>query len=96
LPNYVHLVMGLYFALVSGLVIAYDLTTMSPRKRVRKSDNLLTSEVASVLGISQRTLLRRLAAGIWPEPMRDPENNYRMWRPIEVQQLREALERERQ
>jgi hypothetical protein len=49
-----------------------------------------------VLGISQRTLLRRLAAGIWPEPMRDPENNYRIWRPIEVQQLREALERERQ
>jgi len=91
-----NLVMGLYFALVSGLVIAYDLTTMSPRKRVRKSDNLLTSEVASVLGISQRTLLRRLAAGIWPEPMRDPENNYRMWRPSEVQQLREALERERQ
>jgi len=87
--------MGLYFALVWGLVIAYSLHTMSPRKRVRKSDNLRTSEVASVVGISQRTLLRRLAAGVWPEPMRDPENNYRMWRPAEVQQLREELERER-
>jgi predicted DNA-binding transcriptional regulator AlpA len=87
--------MGLYFALVWGLVIAYSLHTMAPRKRVRKSDNLRTSEVASVLGISQRTLLRRLAAGVWPEPMRDPENNYRMWRPAEVQQLREELERER-
>ena len=68
---------------------------MSPRKRVRKSENLLTSEVASVLGVSQRTLLRKLATGAWPEPMRDPENNYRIWRPAEVQALREELERER-
>jgi len=68
---------------------------MSTRKNVRKSENLRTSEVASVLGISQRTLLRRLAAGIWPEPMRDPQNNYRTWRPAEVQRLREELERER-
>jgi hypothetical protein len=87
--------MGLYFRLVSHSLTTYDHLTMSPRKRVRKSDKLLTSEVASVLGISQRTLLRRLAAGIWEEPMRDPENNYRMWRPGEVQKLREELERER-
>ena len=96
LLKYVQGVMGLYFGLAEGLGIAYDSITMSPRKRVRTSDKLRTSEVASVLGISQRTLLRRLAAGIWPEPMRDPENNYRMWRPAEVQQLREELERERQ
>ena len=94
--KYVHSVMGLYFGYPLGPAAAYYSITMSPRKRVRKSDNLRTSEVASVLGISQRTLLRRLAAGIWPEPMRDPENNYRMWRPAEVQQLREELERERQ
>ena len=87
--------MGLYFRLVSHSLTAYHLLTMSPRKRVRKSDKLLTSEVASVLGISQRTLLRRLAGGVWEEPMRDPENNYRMWRPAEVQKLREELERER-
>ena len=68
---------------------------MSPRKNVRKSESLSTSEVASVLGISQRTLLRRLAAGIWPEPMRDPQNNYRVWRPSEVQMLREELDKER-
>ena len=60
----------------------------------RKSENLRTSEVAGVLGISQSTLLRRLAAGIWPEPMRDPQNNYRVWRPTEVQRLREELEKE--
>lgn len=84
------------FRLAFNLELAYDSITMSPRKRVRKSDNLSSSEVASVLGISQRTLLRRLAAGIWPEPMRDPANNYRMWRPAEVQQLREELERETQ
>ena len=90
------LVMGLYFGLAFRLEVAYDSITMSPRKRVRKSDNLSSSEVASVLGISQRTLLRRLAAGVWPEPMRDPTNNYRMWRPAEVQQLREELEREKQ
>jgi len=88
--------MGLYFALGFARLVLYYSGTMSPRKRVRKSDNLTSSEVASVLGISQRTLLRRLAAGTWPEPMRDPENNYRMWRPAEVQQLREELERERQ
>jgi len=68
---------------------------MSTRRNLRKSENLLTSEVASVLGISQRTLLRRLTAGIWPEPMRDPQNNYRVWRLAEVQMLREELDKER-
>jgi len=68
---------------------------MSTRRNVRKSENLLTSEVASVLGISQRTLLRRLTAGTWPEPMRDPQNNYRVWRLTEVQMLREGLDKER-
>ena len=84
--------MGLYLGILFGQS-PHRIDYMSPRKRIRKLDYLLTAEVASVLGVSQRTLLRRLAAGIWPEPMRDPENNYRMWRPVEVQHLREVLER---
>jgi predicted DNA-binding transcriptional regulator AlpA len=64
----------------------------SPRKT---SVWLRTSEVASVLSISHRTLLRKLAAGKIPEPARDPENNYRMWRPEEVEAIHQELLREK-
>jgi hypothetical protein len=45
--------------------------------------------------MSQRTLLRKLAAGKVPEPARDPENNYRIWRPEEVEETRQLLLREK-
>jgi predicted DNA-binding transcriptional regulator AlpA len=56
---------------------------------------LRSAEVASVLGISHRTLMRKLAAGKIPEPARDPINNYRQWRPEEVEAIHQQLVREK-
>jgi len=47
--------------------------------------------VASILGISQRTLMRKLVAGTLPEPARDAGNNYRLWRPEEVEAIHQQL-----
>jgi excisionase family DNA binding protein len=57
------------------------------RKTDRGPEYLKTREVAEILGISQRTLLRKLASGDIPEPARNPNNNYRLWRPDDVQRL---------
>ena len=46
-----------------------------------------TAEVASILGISTRTLFRKLKSGEFPEPKRDPVNNYRVWTIIEIELL---------
>jgi len=48
---------------------------------------LKSSEVARILGISQRTLFRKLKNGTIPEPERNPRNRYRQWRPNEIPQL---------
>ena len=52
---------------------------------------LTSSEVARVLGMSQRTLFRKLKDGSIPEPARHPENQYRLWRPEEIPALLELL-----
>lgn len=52
---------------------------------------LTSSEVASVLGISLRTLRRKLASGDIPEPQRNPDNNYRLWRPEDVEAIRQQI-----
>lgn len=60
----------------------------------RNSDRALhyrTTEVASVLGISARTLLRKLKSGEFPEPKRDQSNNYRIWTINDIDQLRELM-----
>ena len=46
-----------------------------------------TTEVASILGISPRTLFRKLKSGVFPEPKRDPTNNYRVWTISEIELL---------
>lgn len=53
----------------------------------------LSSQVAKILGISSRTLYRMLADGRIPEPMRNPENRYRLWTEVDIQTIREALGR---
>lgn len=65
------------------------------KQQPRNADEsrLKTAEVASILGISQRTLMRKLAAGLVEEPARDVVNNYRLWRPEEVQAAQEKLQR---
>jgi len=53
-------------------------------------DNMLTtSETASILGITTRTLFRKLASGVIPEPARDPHSHYFVWRPEEVERIRQ-------
>ena len=46
-----------------------------------------TTEVASILGISPRTLFRKLKSGAFPEPKRNPMNNYRVWTISEIELL---------
>lgn len=43
--------------------------------------------------MTPRTLYRMLAAGRIPEPMRNPENQYRIWTDVDLQAIREALHR---
>lgn len=63
-----------------------------PTKALRAVEPKLTSsEVARLLGISQRTLFRKLKDGTIPEPPRNTLNRYREWRPEEIPQLRELL-----
>lgn len=68
---------------------------MSPRKKIRKVATLRMAEVAEILEMSERTLRRRLASGSLPEPRRDPNNNYRLWTPGEVQMLVQILQKEK-
>jgi excisionase family DNA binding protein len=63
-----------------------------PAKMARIEDPKLTSsEVARLLGISQRTLFRKLKDGTIPEPTRNHGNRYRQWRPDEIPQLKDLL-----
>ncbi|MBV9083280.1 MAG: helix-turn-helix domain-containing protein [Acidobacteriaceae bacterium] len=52
-----------------------------------------SSQVAKILGMSSRTLYRMLADGRIPEPMRNPDNQYRVWTEVDLQTIREALQR---
>jgi DNA-binding transcriptional MerR regulator len=62
-------------------------------RRVRDRDGTFrTAQVAKILGISPRTLYRMLADGRVTEPMRNPENRYRMWTNVDLQGIREALQ----
>lgn len=57
--------------------------------------HLRTVEVAKILGISERTLRRKLAAGHFPDAQRDSANKYRLWTPETVDRLRQTIEREK-
>jgi excisionase family DNA binding protein len=62
--------------------------------RKQETDRMFrSSQVARILGVSTRTLYRMLADGRIEEPMRDPENQYRLWTEVNIQQIREALDR---
>ncbi|MGJ5820960.1 helix-turn-helix domain-containing protein [Paludibaculum fermentans] len=52
-----------------------------------------SSQAAKALGISVRTLYRLLAAGKIPEPLRNPDNGYRMWSEFDLEELRTGLKR---
>jgi len=66
------------------------------RRFERIFENMLsTSEVASVLGLSTRTLFRMLATERIPEPARDPKSRYYRWRPEEVGLIHQEILRKR-
>jgi excisionase family DNA binding protein len=52
-----------------------------------------SSQVAKILGMSSRTLYRMLADGRIQEPMRNPENRYRIWTEVDLQAIREVLQK---
>src|SRR4051812_1404636 len=53
---------------------------------------LKTAEVARIVGLSQRHLVRRLLKGTLPEPERSPNPpHYRLWRTRDIEALRIAL-----
>ena len=50
-----------------------------------------SSQVAKILGVTPRTLYRMLGDGRIQEPMTNPDNQYRLWTEVDLQAIREAL-----
>jgi predicted DNA-binding transcriptional regulator AlpA len=63
----------------------------SSMRRKRSAHNLTTAQVARVLGIGKKTLYRMLQDGRIQEPVRNPENNYRVWIPQEIEAIRQEM-----
>jgi hypothetical protein len=61
-----------------------------PRKRT-KVVRLTTKQVARLLGIHHLTLYQMLRDGRIPEPPRNPANNYRVWTPQFVEQIKQEM-----
>ena len=51
---------------------------------------LTTRQVAHELGVSLNTVYRWLKAERLPEPLRDPDNNYRLWTVEDLSRLKLA------
>jgi excisionase family DNA binding protein len=63
------------------------------RRKRERSGVYRSAQVAKILGMSSRTLYRMLADGRIPEPMRNPENQYRVWTDVDIQSIRQVLQR---
>ena len=63
----------------------------SPMRRKRLAHQLTTTQVARILGVGKKTLYRMLQDGRIQEPVRNPENNYRVWIPQEVEAIRQEI-----
>jgi predicted DNA-binding transcriptional regulator AlpA len=57
----------------------------------RYTQNLTTAQVARLLGVTKKTLYRMLQDGRVPEPVRNPNNNYRLWVPQQIEAIRMEL-----
>jgi excisionase family DNA binding protein len=67
---------------------------LNPMRRKREREGIYRSaQVAKILGVSARTLYRMLADGRIVEPMRNSQNRYRVWTEVDLQQIREALQK---
>jgi excisionase family DNA binding protein len=54
--------------------------------------SLRSEQVASILGVTKRTLKTWLKNGKIPEPRRNPANNYRVWSLADVEAIRRILQ----
>jgi excisionase family DNA binding protein len=63
------------------------------RRKRERSGLYRSAQVAKILGMSSRTLYRMLADGRIPEPMRNPDNQYRVWTDVDIQSIRQVLQR---
>ncbi len=52
---------------------------------------LKTRQVARLLGVSLNTVYRWLKKEKISEPLRDPENNYRLWTAEDIDRIRQEL-----
>ena len=59
-------------------------------QRKRSAHNLTTAQVARLLGVTKKTLYRMLQDGRIPEPVRNPDNNYRLWIPQQIEAIRQG------
>ena len=78
----------------SALAFCLDLTVLSTRlqmQRKRSAHHLTTAQVARLLGVTKKTLYRMLQDGRIPEPVRNPDNNYRLWIPQQIESIRQEL-----
>ena len=56
---------------------------------------LKTRQVAQILGVSLNTVYRWLKQEKISEPLRDADNNYRLWTAENVERIRQELRAER-
>jgi len=59
-------------------------------------EQLTTAQVATILGVSKRTLKTWLANGKVAEPARNPNNDYRLWKLADVDAIRRIIESEKE
>jgi predicted DNA-binding transcriptional regulator AlpA len=77
-----------------AVAFCLGLTLLSTRiqmQRKRSAHNLTTAQVARLLGVTKKTLYRMLQDGRIPEPVRNPDNNYRLWIPQQIEAIRQEL-----
>ena len=55
---------------------------------------LKTRQVAQILGVSLNTVYRWLKAEKISEPLRDIDNNYRLWTAEDIERIRQEVRRE--
>jgi predicted DNA-binding transcriptional regulator AlpA len=60
-------------------------------RRKRSAHDLTTAQVARLLGVTTKTLYRMLSDGRVPEPSRNPQNNYRIWIPQQIEAIRQEM-----
>jgi DNA-binding transcriptional MerR regulator len=64
---------------------------MLPAVKPPPSQELTSEQVATILGVTKKTLKNWLKSGKVPEPARNPVNNYRIWTLPDVDAIRNIL-----